>query len=173
MSVGDLPGALFFYGVLRPGLASGRMAELIALLGRANPATVAGRLYAVPDPRGHYPVMMAAETGERVHGAVLIPGPRFGPAEFDAFESFGPADPAHSDYLRRSVLAEPAAGNTVEAHAYCWSGSARLLLESPHRRRFHPDRPRRLRPLPRRERGAAPARLKRPADLLAFGAIPS
>lgn len=124
MSVGDLPGALFFYGVLRPGLASGRMAELIALLGRANPATVAGRLYAVPDPRGHYPVMGAAGAGERVHGTILIPGPRFGPgemAELDAFEGFHPKDAARSDYLRRALVATLFDSSTCDADAYRWN----------------------------------------------------
>ena len=104
MSVSDLPGALFFYGVLRPGLASGRMAELIALLGAARPATVPGQLYAVPDARGHYPVMVAAAGEERVHGAILIRGSRFAAtklAELDAFEGFDPGDPArHVEVLQ-------------------------------------------------------------------------
>ena len=120
----ELPDALFFYGVLRPGLASGRMAGLIALLGQARPATISGKLYAVPDPRGHYPVMIAAGAGERVHGTVLIPGPRFGAAElaeFDAFEGFEPGNPDGSDYLRRTLVATSSDGSAVDADAYHWN----------------------------------------------------
>ena len=120
----ELPDALFFYGVLRPGLASGRMAGLIALLGQARPATISGKLYAVPDPRGHYPVMIAAGAGERVHGTVLFPGPRFGAAElaeFDAFEGFEPGNPDGSDYLRRTLVATSSDGSAVDADAYHWN----------------------------------------------------
>jgi gamma-glutamylcyclotransferase (GGCT)/AIG2-like uncharacterized protein YtfP len=137
---------LFFYGVLMPGLVSGRMAELVALLGPPRPATVSGRLFAVPDPRGHYPVMVATAGAERVSGAMLAPGPSFGAvelAELDAFEGFDPADPSGSDYIRAGL------------HA----GSGRLPMESDCRRRFHRDPPRRLRPLPRRGRRNTASRL--------------
>ena len=120
----ELPGALFFYGVLRPGLASGRMAGLIALLGQARPATISGKLYAVPDPRGHYPVMTAGSAGERVHGTVLIPGPRFGTAElaeFDAFEGFEPGNPDGSDYRRLTLKVTLSDGSAVDADAYRWN----------------------------------------------------
>ena len=115
---------LFFYGVLMPGLVSGRMAEFVALLGAPRPATVSGRLYAVPDPRGHYPVMVAAEGAERVSGTVLSPGPLFGArelAELDAFESFDPADPIASDYVRDRLDATLADGLTLCADAYRWN----------------------------------------------------
>ena len=115
---------LFFYGVLMPGLVSGRMAELVALLGPPRPATVSGRLFAVPDPRGHYPVMIAAQGAERVSGAVLVPGPQFGAgelAELDAFEGFDPADPAASDYIRDGLHARLADGLTLGAQAYRWN----------------------------------------------------
>ena len=124
MSVGDLPGALFFYGVLRPGLASGRMAGLIALLGQDRPATVSGKLYAVPDPRGHFPVMIAATAGEQVHGTVLTPGPRFGSAElaeFDAFEGFKPNDPDKSEYRRLTLVATLPDGSATNADVYRWN----------------------------------------------------
>ncbi len=124
----EVPGALFFYGVLRPGLASGRMAGLISLLGQAHPATVSGKLYAVPDPRGHYPVMIAAGAGERVHGALLIPGPRFGAAEmaeFDAFEGFEPGNPDGSDYLRLTLEVKLSDGSAVDADAYRWNRALR------------------------------------------------
>lgn len=120
----ETPRALFFYGVLLPGLASGRMSELVALLGEARPATVAGRLFAVPDPRGHFPVMLEAAGRNRVSGAILVPGSRFGTAELaelDAFEGFDPARPGQSDYVRRGLSATLGDGSTVSADAYCWN----------------------------------------------------
>lgn len=120
----ETPRALFFYGVLLPGLASGRMGELVALLGDAAPATVAGRLFAVPDPRGHFPVMLEAAGNDRVSGAVLVPGPRFGAAELaelDAFEGFDPARPEQSDYVRRGLSATLVDGRTVPADVYWWN----------------------------------------------------
>ena len=119
-----LPIALFFYGVLRPGLASGRMAELIGLLGNARPATVSGKLYVVPDPRGHHPAMIAASAGDRVHGTVLTPGPRFGMAElaeFDAFEGFDPVNCDGSDYVRLTLVATLSDGSAANADAYRWN----------------------------------------------------
>ena len=119
-----MPDALFFYGVLRPELASGRMAELVALLGDPRPATVAGRLYAVPDARGHYPVMIAGEDGGRVRGIIMQLGAMFGGdalAELDAFEGFDPAAHDSSDYIRHSVRAELADGTPLAADAYWWN----------------------------------------------------
>ena len=118
------PRALFFYGVLLPGLASGRMGELVALLGEAFPATVAGRLFAVPDPRGHFPVMLEAAGEGRVSGAILVPGPRFGAAELaelDAFEGFDPARPGQSDYVRQGLSAALGDGSMVSADGYWWN----------------------------------------------------
>ena len=120
----ETPRALFFYGVLLPGLVSGRMGELVALLGEALPATVAGRLFAVSDPRGHFPVMLEAAGEERVNGAILVPGPRFGAAELaelDAFEGFDPAHPGQSDYVRKGLSATLGDGRTVSSDAYWWN----------------------------------------------------
>ena len=97
---------LFFYGVLMSGLASGRMAELVALLEPGLAGTTRGRLYAVPDRRGHYPLLVADPAGEPVHGVVHRPGPAFNAAalaELDRFEGYLPDDPAGSAYLRRPV----------------------------------------------------------------------
>ena len=100
------------------------MAGLIGLLSHARPATVSGKLYVVPDPRGHYPIMIAAGAGERVHGMVLTPGPRFGVAElaeFDAFEGFDPRNPDGSDYVRRTLVVKLSDGSAIDADAYRWN----------------------------------------------------
>lgn len=115
---------LFFYGVLLPGLVSGRMAELVALLDPGCPATVGGRLYAVPDPRGHYPVLVPDPGAGRVKGRLHRPAMGFGEAELaemDAFEGFVPGDPARSDYLRCGVTAALADGRDVVCETYVWN----------------------------------------------------
>ena len=121
-----LPPALFFYGVLRPDLASGRMADLVALLGPATPASVAGSLFAVADPDGHYPAMIAGP--DRVQGTLLPLGPAFDHAELaelDAFE--GPA------YRRVAVIARLEDGSERTADAYLWCGpTSPNLAPIPH-----------------------------------------
>lgn len=121
-----LPPALFFYGVLRPDLASGRMAELVALLGPAIPASVAGSLFAVADADGHYPAMVAGPG--RVRGTLLRLGPAFDHgelAELDAFE--GPA------YRRVSVVVRLGDGSEEAADAYLWCRpTAPDLIAIPH-----------------------------------------
>ena len=69
---------LFFYGVLMPELATGRMAELVALLEPGQVATVPGGLYAIADPEGHHPAMIAGEGA--VLGRLHLLGEQFGSA---------------------------------------------------------------------------------------------
>lgn len=108
---------LFLYGVLMPHLATGRMAELVAKLAPGRAATVAGTLFAVPGPTGHYPVMIAG--GEtRIIGRIHAPGPDLTPAdlaELDAFEG--------ADYRRSPVVAVLADGTAMPSQAYLWLGT--------------------------------------------------
>lgn len=104
---------LFFYGVLMPELASGRMAELVALLERGEPATTAARLFAVADPDGHHPAMVPGDGV--VHGRVHRTGRAFGReelAEMDAYEG--------RHYRRCSIEATLADGCMLECEAYLW-----------------------------------------------------
>ena len=119
-----LPGPLFFYGVLMPGLVSGRMAELVGLLDPGAPATVRGALYAVPDRRGHYPVLIADRSGGSVTGRLHLAGESFGEAELaemDAFEGYVPGDSGRSDYLRRPLSATLGGRREVNCEAYVWN----------------------------------------------------
>lgn len=122
----QLPSALFFYGVLRPDLASGRMAELVALLGPAVPASVEGDLFAVASADGHYPVMVAGPG--RVHGTLLPLRSGFSPAhlaELDRFEG--------DDYRRCPVRALLADGSESTADSYLWCRPvAPDLIAIPH-----------------------------------------
>ena len=116
---------LFFYGVLMPELASGRMAELVALLDPGQLATVAGTLFAIADPEGHHPAMVAGP--DTVHGRLHRAGPRFGAAELaemDAYEG--------KDYARRAVEARLADGTLLAGEAYVWLGPTARLSPIPH-----------------------------------------
>ncbi len=121
-----MPQALFFYGVLRPDLASGRMAELVALLGPAVPASVEGTLFAVASADGHYPVMVAGPG--RVPGTLLPLGSGFSAehmAELDRFEG--------DDYWRCPVRAQLADASESTADAYLWCRPVTpALIAIPH-----------------------------------------
>jgi gamma-glutamylcyclotransferase (GGCT)/AIG2-like uncharacterized protein YtfP len=117
--------ALFFYGVLMPELATGRMAELVALLEPGQPATVAGKLFAIADPAGHHPAMIAS--AGKVHGRLHQTGPGFSAAELaemDAYEG--------DDYARRTVKVTLPGGEVVTAEAYVWTGSVDALAPIAH-----------------------------------------
>jgi gamma-glutamylcyclotransferase (GGCT)/AIG2-like uncharacterized protein YtfP len=116
---------LFFYGVLMPELATGRMAELVALLEPGLAATVEGQLFAIADPEGHHPAMIAGEGA--VHGRLHRLGARFGAAELaemDAYEG--------SDYARQLVEARLGEGTQVSAEAYVWTGPTADLTPIAH-----------------------------------------
>jgi gamma-glutamylcyclotransferase (GGCT)/AIG2-like uncharacterized protein YtfP len=116
---------LFFYGVLMPELATGRMAELVALLAPGQAASVAGDLYAIADPEGHHPAMVAG--AGRVFGRLHQLGERFGAAELaelDAYEG--------SAYARLPVTAQLSDGSIVAAEAYLWLSSTHDLAPILH-----------------------------------------
>jgi len=117
--------ALFFYGVLMPELATGRMAELVALLEPGQPATAEGQLFAIADPAGHHPAMIAG-TGT-VHGRLHRAGSGFGAAELaemDAYEG--------EAYARSAVTVTLPDGTAAAAEAYVWTGSVAALAPITH-----------------------------------------
>jgi gamma-glutamylcyclotransferase (GGCT)/AIG2-like uncharacterized protein YtfP len=117
--------ALFFYGVLMPELATGRMAELVALLEPGQTATVPGVLFAIADPAGHHPAMIAGDGA--VHGRLHQLGERFGAAELSELDAY-----EGSAYARRPVAARLADGTLVTAEAYVWTGPIAGLAPIPH-----------------------------------------
>lgn len=117
--------ALFFYGVLMPELATGRMAELVALFEPGEAATVDGALFAVADPAGHHPAMVAGAGA--VHGRLHRLGAAFGMdqlAEMDAYEG--------ADYRRTALVAKLADGQRADCEAYVWTGPTEELAPIPH-----------------------------------------
>jgi gamma-glutamylcyclotransferase (GGCT)/AIG2-like uncharacterized protein YtfP len=111
------PLPLFVYGTLRPGLAN--HARFCFDATAARPATIAGRLYCMPDG---YPAVTSDARG-RVLGALLtFPDPAAALRRIDPLEGVDPsAGPgvAAERYERRVLLAVPLAGGPAEpAWAY-------------------------------------------------------
>jgi len=97
---------LFVYGVLREGLGDW---PFLAGMGPGREATTTGAIFAIPDPAGWYPALVAGEG--TVIGALRECG-AVDMAAVDAFE--GP------DYARRAV-AVALGQETVTADAYLWT----------------------------------------------------
>lgn len=112
---------LFFYGVLIGEIAPPRVQRLLEGIGPGQAATVHGTLYAVPDARGAYPVLLPGE--DLVFGQVHEAG-RVDLAALDEFEGVDPVDPLAGEYRREAVRATLAEGRMVEAQAYLWNRPA-------------------------------------------------
>lgn len=109
----------FFYGTLTHEHDNALTRVILPLLGPGQRASVRGRLHAVRDAEGWYPVLTAGR-GE-VHGWLYEAGPGFGPRALrmlDAYEAFDPRRPAVSEYLRRAVQVRLAGGGTARAQVY-------------------------------------------------------
>ncbi|MBC7433878.1 MAG: gamma-glutamylcyclotransferase, partial [Rubritepida sp.] len=95
MCVDVVPHHLFFYGTLVAGNPNPVAAAIHAALELLGTAQAGGVLYAIHDPAGWFPALVAGE-GE-VTGALYWAGPGFDAdllARMDAYEDFNPADPA-------------------------------------------------------------------------------
>ncbi|MCP5395552.1 MAG: gamma-glutamylcyclotransferase [Sphingomonadaceae bacterium] len=117
---------LFFYGVLMGDVAPPRVQELLAGIGPGQPATVRGTLYAVPDPRGAYPVLLPGSG--LVHGRLHEAG-RVNIAALDRFEGVDPDDPLAGEYRREEVEALDAGGARHAVQAYLWNREPDARLE--------------------------------------------
>lgn len=94
----------FFYGTLQTGSRNPVAQQIHARLLPEGPATIAGRLHALPDPDGWYPALSDG-TGI-VHGQVFRAGPDFTTVDLammDRYEDFDPANPLGSLYLRQAL----------------------------------------------------------------------
>jgi gamma-glutamylcyclotransferase (GGCT)/AIG2-like uncharacterized protein YtfP len=99
---------LFFYGVLIAEIAPPPVQRLLAGIGPGRPATARGKLYAVADPAGAHPAMVAGDGA--VSGVVHEAG-SVDLAGLDAFEG--------ADYVRTPIRVN-SEGEAIEAHAYLW-----------------------------------------------------
>jgi gamma-glutamylcyclotransferase (GGCT)/AIG2-like uncharacterized protein YtfP len=103
---------LFFYGTLIAGSGNPQERAAHAALGEAQAGSVAGALYAIPDPLGWYPALVAGEG--RVFGMAYRMTSALDLAALDAYEG--------AEYRRASVWVETATG-TITAQAYLWHGA--------------------------------------------------
>ena len=117
-----IPGHFFFYGTLVAGNPNPVAAAIHAALEPLGTAQAVGLLYAIHDPAGWFPALVAGE-GE-VTGALYWAGPGFDAdllARMDAYEDFNPADPAGSLYRRESITVRTDDGAGIAAAAYLWN----------------------------------------------------
>ena len=113
---------LFFYGTLLDGSDNAMARAVHRSVKARGPATVRGSLFAVPDPQGWFPALIAG--GAIVHGGLyqatgaLTPGEL---ARLDAYEDCDPLDPAASLYVRQQVQVTDASGERALAEAYLYN----------------------------------------------------
>ena len=125
---------LFFYGVLLAEVASERITAMLVGLGPGRSATAPGMLYAVPDARGWYPVLLPAEQFGNgfVRGMVQEAG-SVDFAALDRFEGVDPHDPRAGEYRREPIRVAPEAGEPLMADAYLYNREPEPTFEQiPH-----------------------------------------
>lgn len=110
----------FFYGTLIDGSPHPVARAAHAKLRGLGPATVRGRLHAIPDPAGWYPALLPGEGV--VHGRSYETTADFGPADLaalDRWEDFDPGRPAASLYRREGWTASGGAQSfAVQAYRF-------------------------------------------------------
>ena len=122
----QVPSHFFFYGTLVAGNPNPVAVAIHAALEPLGPAQTGGILYAIPDPAGWFPALVAKdEPGNHgVSGALYRAGAAFDAdllARMDAYEDFDPADCAGSLYRRESIAVRTDDGAGIEAAAYLWN----------------------------------------------------
>ncbi len=113
---------LFFYGTLLDGSDNAMAREVHRLVNRLGAATVRGKLFAVPDPQGWFPALIAGEGA--VHGGLYEATSALSPAQLarlDAYEEYDPRNPAGSLYLRAAMQVTDAKGAAVMAEIYLYN----------------------------------------------------
>lgn len=102
---------LFFYGVLIAEIAPPSVRRLLSGIGPGRPATTRGRLFAVDDPDGAHPALVA---GDGVVAGVLHEADAVDLAGLDAFEG--------AAYVRTEITVH-CDGEDLPADAYIWIAS--------------------------------------------------
>lgn len=113
---------LFFYGTLLDGSDNAMAREVHRLVSRLGAATVRGNLFAVPDPQGWFPALIAGEGA--VHGGLYEATSALSPAQLarlDAYEEYDPLNPAASLYLRAAMQVTDAQDAAVMAEVYLYN----------------------------------------------------
>jgi gamma-glutamylcyclotransferase (GGCT)/AIG2-like uncharacterized protein YtfP len=114
-----LPAHFFFYGTLMAGHDHAVARMIHAVLEPLGPATGSGRLYAIRDPGGWYPVLVAGDG--QVRGQLYAAGSEFGERHLsllDGYEGYLEASEQQSHYLRVTATVTDAQGAEIAAQAY-------------------------------------------------------
>jgi gamma-glutamylcyclotransferase (GGCT)/AIG2-like uncharacterized protein YtfP len=109
----------FFYGTLLAGSGNAVEEAVHRKLRAVGPGVVSGRLYAIPDPEGWYPALLAGR--QAVRGMIYAAGTDFRPGDLlrlDAYEDCRPRDPKASLYLRKRIQVRGEEGRILVAEAY-------------------------------------------------------
>lgn len=109
----------FFYGTLIAGSSNPVAQAVHARLRDLGPARIPGRLHAVADPDGCYPVLSAGKG--TVRGRLYEATAEFTAADLamlDQWEEFDPADRTGSLYLRETIGAIREDGSRTPAAVY-------------------------------------------------------
>jgi len=113
--------AFFFYGTLITGGGNPRVAAALSRLSPRGEAVAQGLLYALDDPDGCYPAMVAARAGVAgqgaVHGRLMALLPEFTEEDLAALDAYEGAD-----YHRLAIEVRRQDGAQVQAWAYVWAG---------------------------------------------------
>jgi gamma-glutamylcyclotransferase (GGCT)/AIG2-like uncharacterized protein YtfP len=107
--------AFFFYGTLITGGGSPRVAAALSRLCPRGGAVAQGLLYALDDPDGCYPAMVAGQGA--VYGRLMALSPEFIPEDLAALDAYEDAD-----YHRLAIEVRRQDGAVVQAWAYVWAG---------------------------------------------------
>lgn len=128
-----LPTHFFFYGTLSEGMDNPVIAAIRPKLGPGKPASVSGRLFAIPEREGWYPALTPGDG--RVMGYLYSVTPAFTSddlAALDRYEAFDPDRPEASEYVR-GPMRITADGEKIVADVYRYAAklpeTARLIAE--------------------------------------------
>jgi gamma-glutamylcyclotransferase (GGCT)/AIG2-like uncharacterized protein YtfP len=112
----------FFYGTLIAGSGNPVARAIHAGLRTLGRGEAAGALYALPDPLGWYPALLAGDA--TVRGVVYEARGAFAAADLamlDAYEDCDTRNPAASLYRRAPLEVRTGAGTIVSAQAYFYN----------------------------------------------------
>jgi len=113
----------FFYGTLLAGADNEASPAVHAGLGPGRPATIGGRLFALPDPAGWYPALIADPRGSAVHGELYRALPSFAAADLAAMDAWEEcADDGTGEY-RRELLPVTSEGYEFLAQVYVYNAA--------------------------------------------------
>ncbi|RVU04711.1 gamma-glutamylcyclotransferase [Novosphingobium umbonatum] len=108
-----MPEAFFFYGTLIAGGGNPAVELSLSRLRPMGAGRAQGLLFALDDPAGCYPAMVAGDGV--VHGCLMARTPAFSAQDLMALDSYEGAD-----YRRMAVMVH-ADGAMVRAWAYVWA----------------------------------------------------